>query len=534
MFDSLSDRLGDVFRKFGGRATLDESNIQDALREVRLALLEADVNFKVVKDFIERVRERCLGLEVGKNLKPAQQVVKIVHDELVKLLGGEASGLSLSGPAPHIIMLVGLQGSGKTTSAGKLAHYLREQKRKPYFVPADVYRPAAIEQLATLAGQLGMPCYPSTTLMNPADIAKNAVREAVERGCDVILLDTAGRLHIDEALMLELKAIKAEVRPEEILFVADAMTGQDAVNVAEAFDRDLDITGVVLTKMDGDARGGAALSIKSVTGKSVKFVGMGEKISELEPFFPDRIAGRILGMGDMLTLIEKAQSAIDAEEAEELTRKFRKAEFNFEDFRAQLRRMKKLGSLEGLLKLIPGMDGIRRKIGDMRLPDKEIDKVEAVINSMTRKERENPKIINPGRKQRIARGSGRTVAEVNQLLKQFEQMRGMMQRLTGGGGKMPKGMPGVGGRMPRVPAGMPGLGPDATGMGGMPGLGRKAGICPLFPRKRGKNCARSVRKNANARKNNAGDGRKRLVPLAARDLYLPVNSCFFFATRHTV
>lgn len=476
MFDSLSDRLSSVFRKFSGRAQLDESNIQEGLREVRLALLEADVNFKVVKDFIERVRERCLGIEVAKNLNPAQQVVKIVHEELVALLGGEASGLDLSGPAPHVVMMVGLQGSGKTTSSGKLAHWLREQGKKPYFVPADVYRPAAIEQLQTLASQLGMPCYPSTTLMNPVDIAAEAMKAAAAEGCDVVLVDTAGRLHIDEALMRELVSIKERVRPQEILFVADAMTGQDAVTVAEAFDKTLDITGVVLTKMDGDARGGAALSIKSVTGKSVKFVGMGEKISELEPFFPDRIAGRILGMGDLLTLIEKAQSSIEAEEAEELTRKFQKAEFNFEDFRTQMRRMKKLGSIEGLLKLIPGMGGMSKQLSEMKGKDKEMAKVEAIINSMTQKERLAPKIINPSRKQRIARGSGVTVAEVNQLLKQFEQMRSMMQRLTGGGGKMPKGMPGMGGRMPRIPAGMPGM----DGMG-MPGMGMPGGGAALSP-----------------------------------------------------
>ena len=478
MFDSLSDRLSGVFRKFSGRAQLDESNIQEGLREVRLALLEADVNFKVVKDFIERVRERALGSDVARNLTPAQQVVKIVHEELVALLGGEATGLNLSGKPPHVIMMVGLQGSGKTTSSGKLAHWLREQKHKPYFVPADVYRPAAIEQLATLAGQLGMPCYPSTTMMNPVDIAANAIREAEAAGCDVVLLDTAGRLHIDEALMQELVAIKGRVRPQEILFVADAMTGQDAVTVAEAFDRALDITGVVLTKMDGDARGGAALSIKSVTGKSIKFVGMGEKISELEPFFPDRIAGRILGMGDMLTLIEKAQASIEAEEAEELARKFQKAEFNFEDFRTQMRRMKKLGSLEGLLKLIPGMGNISKQLGNGALPDKEMSKVEAIINSMTKHERQDPKSINPSRKQRIAKGCGRTVAEVNQLIKQFDTMRGMMQKLTGGGGKMPKGMPGLGGRMPRVPSGMgmPGMG----GMPGMPGMPGMGGV-PLSP-----------------------------------------------------
>ena len=467
MFDSLSDRLSSVFRKFSGRAQLNESNIQEGLAEVRLALLEADVNFKVVRDFMERVRERCLGSEVAKNLNPVQQVVKIVHDELTGLLGGEDAGLNLSGKAPHIIMMVGLQGSGKTTSTGKLAHWLNAKNHKPYFVPADVYRPAAIEQLTTLANQLGMPCYPSTTLMNPVDIAEAAVKEAVAAGCGVVLLDTAGRLHIDEALMQELVGIKARVAPAEILFVADAMTGQDAVTVAEAFNEALDITGVVLTKMDGDARGGAALSIKSATGKSVKFVGMGERISELEPFIPDRVAGRILGMGDMLTLIEKAQSTIEAEEAEELARKFQKAEFNFEDFRTQMRRMKKLGSLEGLLKLIPGMGAIRQKIGDMSVPEKEMGRVEAMINSMTKKERLSPGIINASRKQRIAKGSGVTVAQVNQLLKQFDTMRGMMQRLTGGGGKMPKGMPGMGGRMPRL--GGAGLSPEA--MGGLPGMG---------------------------------------------------------------
>lgn len=469
MFDSLSDRLSGVFRKFGGVARIDESNIQEGLREVRLALLEADVNFKVVKEFIERVRERCLGSEVAKNLTTAQQVVKVVHEELVDLLGGEASGLNLSGPAPHVVMMVGLQGSGKTTSSGKLAHWLREQGKKPYFVPADVYRPAAIEQLQTLAGQLGMPCYPSTTMMNPVDIAAEAVKAASAEGCDVVLVDTAGRLHIDETLMRELVSIKERVRPQEILFVADAMTGQDAVTVAEAFDGALDITGVVLTKMDGDARGGAALSIKSVTGKSVKFVGMGEKIGELEPFFPDRVAGRILGMGDMLTLIEKAQSAIEAEEAEELTRKFQKAEFSFEDFRTQMRRMKKLGSIEGLLKLIPGMGAMSKQLSEMKGKDKEMAKVEAIINSMTKKERLSPKLINASRKQRIAKGSGVTVAEVNQLLKQFEQMRSMMQRLTGGGGKLPKGMPGMGGRMPRIPTGaMP-------GMAGIPGMDMRGG-----------------------------------------------------------
>ncbi len=430
MFESLSDRLSAVFRKFRGQGTLNESNIQDGLREVRLALLEADVNLKVVREFIERVREKSLGQDVLKNLNPAQQVVKIVHEELIELLGGDAAKLELAGPAPHIIMLSGLQGSGKTTSAGKLAHYLRDQGRKPYLVPADVYRPAAIDQLTTLAGQLDMPVYASTTGMNPVDIAKSALADAQSKGCDCLLIDTAGRLHIDETLMQELVNIKEAVNPQEILFVADAMTGQDAVNVAESFNQAIGITGVILTKMDGDARGGAALSIKSVTGKSVKFVGMGEKINELEPFFPDRIAGRILGMGDMLTLIEKAQADIDEEEAEELARKIQSAEFNFEDFRAQLRRMKNIGSLESILKMIPGMGGLRQKLGDMKMPEKELAKSEAIINSMTKKERLNPKLLSGSRKMRIAKGSGTSMNQVNQFLKQFEQMRSMMQKMS--------------------------------------------------------------------------------------------------------
>ena len=318
MFESLSDRLSGVFRSFGGRGQLTEENVQAGLREVRLALLEADVNFKVVKDFVESVREKCLGQETLKGVSPAQQVVKIVHDELVSLLGGETTGLNLQGREPAVIMLVGLQGSGKTTSAGKIANLLRRQKMRPYLVPADVYRPAAIDQLTVLAKQLDMPCFPSTTEMKPVDIATAALVQAREEQATVLLLDTAGRLHVDEPLMEELSAIKAAVQPQEILFVADAMTGQDAVTVAEAFNERLGLTGVVLTKMDGDARGGAALSIRSVTGAPVKFVGVGEKLSEMEVFHPDRIAGRILGMGDVLTLVEKAQSTIDAEEAEAL------------------------------------------------------------------------------------------------------------------------------------------------------------------------------------------------------------------------
>ncbi|MCG8531258.1 MAG: signal recognition particle protein, partial [Desulfovibrionales bacterium] len=365
MFDTLSDRLNGVFKKFSGQKTLNEENVQAGLREVRLALLEADVNFKVVKDFVARVGEKCLGQDVTKGVDPAQQVIKIVHDELVELLGGDTTELNLSGKKPTVIMMVGLQGSGKTTSSAKLANILRKQNKKPYLVPADVYRPAAIDQLHTLAKQLGIPAYNSTVDMNPVDIATAAFAEATEQGCDVILLDTAGRLHIDEQLMNELVAIKEKVNPAEILFVADAMTGQDAVTVAQSFNEQLEISGVVLTKMDGDARGGAALSIKSVTGKSVKFVGMGEKLSEMEVFHPDRIAGRILGMGDVLTLVEKAQAEVSEEEAEEMALKMQKAEFDFEDFRTQMRRMKKLGSLDSILKMIPGMGALKNKLGDL-------------------------------------------------------------------------------------------------------------------------------------------------------------------------
>ena len=471
MFESLSDRLSGVFRSIGGRSQLTEDNIQAGLREVRLALLEADVNFKVVKDFVEAVRGKCLGQEVLKGVSPAQQVIKIVRDELVELLGGETSGLDLRGRQPAVIMMVGLQGSGKTTSAGKLANLLRKQKMKPYLVPADVYRPAAIDQLTVLARQLDMPYYPSTTDMSPVDIARAAVEDARARQASVVLLDTAGRLHVDERLMQELEAIKAAVEPQEILFVADAMTGQDAVTVAEAFNSRLGITGVVLTKMDGDARGGAALSIKSVTGAPVKFVGMGEKLSEMEVFHPDRIAGRILGMGDVLTLIEKAQENIRQEEAEELARKMQKAKFYLEDFRTQMRRVKQIGSLDTILKLIPGLGGLREKLAELKgaEPEKELARTEAIINSMTMAERRNPDLLNGSRRARIARGAGVSVQQVNQLVRQFEQMRQMMKGLMGGGKprlpKMPAGMRMPG--MPGLPGGMGGMG---MGMGGMPGL----------------------------------------------------------------
>ncbi len=461
MFENLSDRLSSAFRNLRGQGRLTEENIQAGLREVRLALLEADVNFKVVKDFVESVRAKCLGQEVVKGVSPAQQVVKIVHDELVSLLGGETAELNLQGREPAVIMLVGLQGSGKTTSAGKIANLLRKRKMRPYLVPADVYRPAAIDQLTVLAKQLDMPCYPSTTAMSPVEIARAALEEARAMQATVMLLDTAGRLHVDEPLMQELEALKEAVQPQEILFVADAMTGQAAVEVAEAFNARLGLTGVVLTKMDGDARGGAALSIRAVTGAPVKFVGMGEKLSEMELFHPDRIAGRILGMGDVLTLVEKAQATINAEEAEELARKMRKASFDLEDFRTQMRRIKKLGSLDSILKMIPGLGGIREKLAEAggAMPEKEMARTEAIINSMTPDERRRPEILNGSRRARIARGAGVTVAQVNQLVRQFEQMRQMMKGMMGG--KM-KGMP----QMPRMPRGMKMPG----GMGGMPGM----------------------------------------------------------------
>ena len=456
MFENLTDRLSGVFRSFGGKR-LSEENIQEAMREVRLALLEADVNYKVVKDFAERVREACLGQTVLKGLNPSQQVVKIVHDELVALLGGVQTMLDLRGRQPGVIMMVGLQGSGKTTSAGKMANLLRKRKMRPYLVPADVYRPAAIEQLRTLAGQLDMPCFASSADMKPVDICRLAMENARAQQATVVLLDTAGRLHIDEALMQELADIKAAVEPQEILFVADAMTGQDAVTVAQSFNARLGITGVVLTKMDGDARGGAALSIKSVTGAPVKYVGMGEKLSDLEEFHPDRVAGRIMGMGDMLTLIEKAQTATTQEEAEELARKMQKAQFTLEDFRTQMRRVKQMGSLESILKMIPGMGALRDKLAQAGPPEKELARTEAIMNSMTKQERNNPDILNGSRRARIAKGSGTAVQDVNKLLRGFEQMRQMMKGMMGGGkipggGRMPHGMPGMGGML-SVPGG---------------------------------------------------------------------------------
>jgi signal recognition particle subunit SRP54 len=426
MFENLSEKLNQTFNKLTGRGTLNEKNIEDALKEVRLALLEADVNYKVVKKFIEDIRERALGKEVLRSLTPGQQVIKIVNEELTRVMGSGRQDLILSGRTPLKIMLVGLQGSGKTTTAGKLAVYLRKQGRNPYLVPADVYRPAAVDQLNKLGDQIGIPVYSTDKKLKPEQICLDALSKAGGVGADILIMDTAGRLHIDDALMAELVRIKEKVIPTEILLVADAMTGQDAVNVAKQFNQLLDITGVVLTKMEGDARGGAALSLKAVTGKPIKFVGVGEKLDALEPFFPDRMASRILGMGDMLSLIEKAQSEFDEKEALKLEKKLKNREFDLEDFQDQLKNMKKLGSMEQILGMLPGM-GQLKQLKKLKPDEKELIKVEAMINSMTIKERKNYKIINGSRRKRIARGSGTRVQDVNRLLKNFAQTKKMME-----------------------------------------------------------------------------------------------------------
>ncbi|MBW1998716.1 MAG: signal recognition particle protein [Deltaproteobacteria bacterium] len=429
MFDSLAEKLNTTFKRLKGHGVLNEKNINEALKEVRLALLEADVNYKVVKRFIEEIRNRALGKEVLQSLTPGQQVVKIVNEELARLMGGERQDLQLGGRPPFKIMLVGLQGSGKTTTAGKLALYLKKRGRKPFLVPADVYRPAAIEQLNKLGSQLGVPVYGPGEGLGPEEICTEALLRAGGVGADVLLLDTAGRLHIDEELRGELVRIKENIHPTEILLVADAMTGQDAVNVAQQFNQLLDLTGVILTKMEGDARGGAALSLKAVTGKPIKFVGVGEKLDALEPFFPDRMASRILGMGDVLTLIEKAQAEFDQEQAVKLEKKLKKREFDLEDFQAQLRQMKKLGSLEQILSMLPGMGQIKQ-LKKLKPDESELVRIEAIINSMTKKERRNYRIINGSRRKRIAKGSGTTVQDVNRLLKNFAQTKKIMEKFS--------------------------------------------------------------------------------------------------------
>ncbi len=430
MFESLTDKLELTFKKLRGQGKITEKNVEDSLREVRLALLEADVNFKVVKKFIDSVKGKALGQEVLLSLTPEQQFLKIVREEIVSLLGGETEDLNLRVSPPVIILLVGLQGSGKTTTIAKLAGYLKkEKKRTPYLVPADIHRPAAIEQLKVLAGELNVPVYDSHPDTSPVVICQEALEEAKKQICDLVLIDTAGRLHIDTELMNELKEIQGSLTPHHILLVADAMTGQDAVNQAQQFSESVDLTGIILTKMDGDARGGAALSMREIVGKPIQFIGVGEKLNALEPFVPDRLASRILGMGDVLTLIEKAEQAHEEKTTQRLEKLKKKNAFSLEDFLAQLQTMKKMGSVGELLDLIPGGRKLSQKV-DMSQADHEFKRTEAIINSMTVVERRNPNLLNGSRRKRIASGSGSTVTDVNRLIKQFLEMRKMMQKMT--------------------------------------------------------------------------------------------------------
>ncbi|RLP91036.1 signal recognition particle protein [Geobacillus stearothermophilus] len=434
-FEGLSERLQQVMNRIRGKGKVTEADVKEMMREVRLALLEADVNFKVVKDFIKRVSERAVGQEVMKSLTPGQQVIKVVKEELTALMGGEQSKIAVAKKPPTVVMMVGLQGAGKTTTTGKLANLLRKRhNRKPLLVAADVYRPAAIKQLETLGKQLNVPVFSLGEDANPVEIAKQALERAKEEHYDYVLIDTAGRLQIDEALMDELKQMKEAVKPDEIFLVVDAMTGQDAVNVAQSFHEQLGITGVILTKLDGDTRGGAALSIRAVTGAPIKFAGMGEKLDALEPFHPERMASRILGMGDVLTLIEKAQAAVDEEKAKELEQKMRTATFTLDDFLEQLGQVRKLGPLDELIKMLPGANKIKG-LSNIQVDEKQIARVEAIIRSMTKEEKMHPEIINASRKRRIAKGSGTTVQDVNRLLKQFDDMKKMMKMMT----NMPKG-----------------------------------------------------------------------------------------------
>ena len=437
-FEGLSTRLQAITKKLKGEARITESNMKEMLREVKLALLEADVNYKIVKEFINNVQEKALGQEVMKSLKPGEQVVKIVKDELVELLGGTESKINISPNPPTVIMLVGLQGSGKTTTAGKLANLLRKQGKKPLLVACDVYRPAAIKQLQVVGGQLNIPVYSEENVKDVVGIARRAMSTAISKLNDVVILDTAGRLHVDEELMQELQNVKKSVKPHEILLVVDAMTGQDAVNVANEFNTQVGIDGVILTKLDGDTRGGAALSVKKVTGAPIKFAGVGEKLSELEVFHPDRMASRILGMGDVLSIIEKAEASLDLEEAEKLEAQLKKNKFDLNDYLAQLKQVKKMGSFSSILKMIPGMN----KLGDIKVDDKEFDKIEAMINSMSAEERANPKILNGSRRKRIAKGSGRQVSEINRFMDSFEMSQKMMKQMKNKGNmrKMMKGL----------------------------------------------------------------------------------------------
>ncbi len=427
MFQNLADKLSNAFKRFRSKGKLTEADVKEGMREIKLALLEADVSFKVVKDFIKKVTERAVGSQVLESLMPGQQVVKIVHEELIELMGKTQTKLEISSRPPTVVMMVGLQGAGKTTHSGKIAGLYKKQGKNPLLVACDVYRPAAIKQLQIVGSQLNIPVFADEKSKNPVSIAKSAMDYAKKNGHDMVFIDTAGRLHVDEVLMKELQDIKKVTDPNEILLVVDAMLGQDAVNVAESFNDMLDITGVVLTKLDGDTRGGAALSVRYVTGKPIKFVGTGEKLDTIEPFYPDRMASRILGMGDVLTLIEKAEEAYDKKQAEELEKKMRENAFTLTDYLEQMAQLKKMGSLESVMAMVPGMGG-----KDVKIDENMLVRTEAIILSMTRKERENPEIINSSRKKRIAKGSGTSVEEINRLLKQFDQMKKLMKQMSSG------------------------------------------------------------------------------------------------------
>ena len=429
-FEGLADRLQGTIQKIRGKGKVNESDVKEMMREVRLALLEADVNFKVVKDFVKRVSERAVGQEVLKSLTPGQQVIKVVQEELTALMGGEQSKIAVANRPPTVILMVGLQGAGKTTTTGKLANLLRKKyNRKPLLVAADIYRPAAIKQLETLGKQLDMPVFSLGDQVSPVEIAKQAIAKAKEEHYDYVLIDTAGRLHIDEALMTELEDVKEVAKPDEIFLVVDSMTGQSAVDVAESFNNQLGLTGVVLTKLDGDTRGGAALSIRAVTNTPIKFVGMGEKLDALEVFHPERMASRILGMGDVLSLIEKAQSNVDQEKAKELEKKFRTQTFTFDDFLEQLGQVRNMGPLDDLIKMLPGVNKMKG-LNNISIDEKQLGHVEAIIQSMTKAEKDHPEIINASRRKRIAKGSGTSIQEVNRLLKQFDEMKKMMKQMT--------------------------------------------------------------------------------------------------------
>jgi signal recognition particle subunit SRP54 len=487
MFDALSDRLDAVFAGLRSRGQLTETQVEESLREIRLALLEADVNFKVVRTFVNRIKERAVGAEVSEALNPGQQVVKIVHEELVRILGEQSAPLDLGSRSPAVVMLAGLQGSGKTTAAGKLAQLLKKKGRQPLLVACDLQRPAAVQQLRVLGGQVGVPVYAPAESGDPIPVARDALAEARRLGAGVVIVDTAGRTNVDEVLMQQAADIKAAVDPVETLFVIDAMIGQEAVTVAKAFQEAVDFTGVVLSKLDGDARGGAALSVAEVTGRPIKFASVGEKLEEFEAFHPDRMAGRILGMGDVLTLIEKAEDVYTQQQAEDMQSKLLKAEFTLEDFLEQMQQIKRMGPLQNLLGMLPGMG---KALRDVDLDERELKRVEAIIQSMTAEERRRPQILNGKRKKRVAAGSGRSAQEVNELLRSFSEMQKMMKSLGGAsgmkalkqmrnmpelqeqlaGGGMP-GLPGMGG-----PGGLPGAAPG--GMPGLPGMGGPGGAKP--------------------------------------------------------